>query len=162
MTPTSPRSQCAYAERRRVTRACDECRRKKNQMRWQAAVHSCTVYRFGAQNIMSTSCVATRCTDVALLQNVHTISRQTVAAMLHPVCRGARDAIEARKSFAECLLPNFDLNDPSIDVHLQWHAAADSDSECASRLITLSSRLLSRQGAAVWRRKVATRIWCRW
>ena len=70
-------------KRRRVTRACDECRRKKIKCDGKQPCTHCTVYSYGAQNIMPLSVLRPHCTDVALLQNVHTISRQTVAAMLH-------------------------------------------------------------------------------
>lgn len=39
-------------KRRRVTRACDECRRKKIKCDGKQPCTHCTVYSYGAQNIM--------------------------------------------------------------------------------------------------------------
>lgn len=64
-------------KRRRVTRACDECRRKKIKCDGKQPCTHCTVYSYG---MSASSCAASPATDNPL-QNVHTTSPRIGAAI---------------------------------------------------------------------------------
>ena len=80
--PASPQENKAAApaqKRRRVTRACDECRRKKIKCDGKQPCTHCTVYSYGSssnQDLISKNQYFPQCrTDSH--QNVHMISRRT-------------------------------------------------------------------------------------
>lgn len=85
-------------KRRRVTRACDECRRKKIKCDGKQPCTHCTVYSYDCTYDQP----STRRRNAAP-QYIESLEIQ----------------LKRAKAILNVLLPNLDLNDPSIDAHLQ-------------------------------------------
>lgn len=66
-------------KRRRVTRACDECRRKKIKCDGKQPCTHCTVYSYGQPHHP----INTTPYPTDIVKNAHTISRRTVDEMQH-------------------------------------------------------------------------------
>ena len=80
-TSQPPRAPAPLQKRRRVTRACDECRRKKIKCDGKQPCTHCTVYSYGMASQLPPSCSSclkffnsNMLTD--LIQTVHTINLQ--------------------------------------------------------------------------------------
>jgi hypothetical protein len=82
-TSQPPRAPAPLQKRRRVTRACDECRRKKIKCDGKIPCTHCTVYSYGmrSQNILGIWNVPLNLTDI--LQTVRTTNPQTGEGTLH-------------------------------------------------------------------------------
>lgn len=99
-------------KRRRVTRACDECRRKKIKCDGKQPCTHCTVFTYG---MLHTNCVFVLADPVSqdcTFDQPSTRRRNPGPQYV--------DGLESRLQKAEALLaliiPNLDLNDPAIDV----------------------------------------------
>ena len=68
------KSSSHHQKRRRVTRACDECRKKKIKCDGKQPCTHCTVYSYGRLLTRRIWCLSLRLTSS---QNVRTISRRT-------------------------------------------------------------------------------------
>lgn len=103
-------------KRRRVTRACDECRRKKIKCDGVYPCSHCTVYSYGKNCFVS-----------PLTYYFLTCNRNAECTYDQPSNRRRNpppqyvEALEARLHKAEALLkvvlPDLDLDDPQFDVH---------------------------------------------
>jgi hypothetical protein len=119
-------------KRRRVTRACDECRRKKIKCDGKQPCTHCTVYSYGklstvssAQTIANTECRMVNAPDCPLALSI-TDSPSTYDQPSNRRRNATPQYIEAlesqlkrAKALLHVVFPTIDLNDPSIDAHLQ-------------------------------------------
>lgn len=85
-------------KRRRVTRACDECRRKKIKCDGKQPCTHCTVYSY-------------ECTYDQPSNRRRNAAPQYIEAL--------ETQLKRSKAILSILLPTLDLNDPNIDLHLQ-------------------------------------------
>ncbi|KAF1941629.1 transcriptional activator Mut3p [Clathrospora elynae] len=85
-------------KRRRVTRACDECRRKKIKCDGKQPCTHCTVYSY-------------ECTYDQPSNRRRNATPQYIEAL--------ESQLKRAKALLHVVLPTVDLNDPSIDAHLQ-------------------------------------------
>ncbi|KUJ21154.1 uncharacterized protein LY89DRAFT_665606 [Mollisia scopiformis] len=123
-SPTSSsqpsRAPAPLQKRRRVTRACDECRRKKIKCDGKQPCTHCTVYSYGMQN-SDAHC------DILFSLQLKLGRRQLIPVRLNPAPQYI-EALENRLQRAETLLrtvlPNVDLNDPNIDALIQQRRQA--------------------------------------
>ncbi|KAF2486513.1 fungal-specific transcription factor domain-containing protein [Neohortaea acidophila] len=98
MSPSSTKSPAHLQKRRRVTRACDECRRKKIKCDGKQPCTHCTVYSY-------------ECTYDQPSNRRRNPAPQYVENLEHRVHRA--------ETLLHILIPNLDLNDPGIDVAVQ-------------------------------------------
>ncbi|KAF1834389.1 transcriptional activator Mut3p [Decorospora gaudefroyi] len=91
-----PRTQ--PQKRRRVTRACDECRRKKIKCDGKQPCTHCTVYSY-------------ECTYDQPSNRRRNATPQYIEAL--------ESQLKRAKALLHVVLPTVDLNDPAIDAHLQ-------------------------------------------
>lgn len=92
-------------KRRRVTRACDECRRKKIKCDGKQPCTHCTVYSYGKHPTYWTG--FRYVSNHSAMQTALMISRRTVAAIPpHSMSRRSRRACTRRKPFSDsfCLI----------------------------------------------------------
>lgn len=128
---TDPKS-LPMQKRRRVGRACDECRRKKIKCDGKQPCTHCTVYSYGTPPFSSLS----------ILAKVPWLNGQSVECSYDQPSNRRRnpapqyvEALEARLQKAEALLrtvlPNVNLDDPQLDVHAteQRFAAAQKEKQ---------------------------------
>ncbi|KAF2875493.1 fungal-specific transcription factor domain-containing protein [Massariosphaeria phaeospora] len=94
---SQPKLRHLLQKRRRVTRACDECRRKKIKCDGQQPCTHCTVYSY-------------ECTFDQPSNRRRNAAPQYVEAL--------ETQLKRAKSILQVLFPTLDLNDPSIDAHL--------------------------------------------
>ncbi|KAH6681978.1 hypothetical protein B0J14DRAFT_470027 [Halenospora varia] len=59
--PSGPRAPAPLQKRRRVTRACDECRRKKIKCDGKQPCTHCTVYSYGRSRIVLVRAIEEGC-----------------------------------------------------------------------------------------------------
>ncbi|KAF2738758.1 transcriptional activator Mut3p [Polyplosphaeria fusca] len=85
-------------KRRRVTRACDECRRKKIKCDGKQPCTHCTVYSY-------------ECTYDQPSNRRRNAAPQYIEAL--------EVQLKRAKALLSIVLPNLDLNDPTVDAHLQ-------------------------------------------
>ncbi|XPT04236.1 Gypsy retrotransposon integrase-like protein 1 [Ascochyta lentis] len=85
-------------KRRRVTRACDECRRKKIKCDGKQPCTHCTVYSYGTTYDQPSN-------------RRRNATPQYIEAL--------ESQLKRAKALLHVVFPTIDLNDPSIDVHLQ-------------------------------------------
>lgn len=85
-------------KRRRVTRACDECRRKKIKCDGKQPCTHCTVYSY-------------ECTYDQPSNRRRNAAPQYIEAL--------ETQLKRAKALLHIVFPNLDLNDPSLDAHLQ-------------------------------------------
>ncbi|KAF2712963.1 hypothetical protein K504DRAFT_472475 [Pleomassaria siparia CBS 279.74] len=85
-------------KRRRVTRACDECRRKKIKCDGKQPCTHCTVYSY-------------ECTYDQPSNRRRNAAPQYIEAL--------ETQLKRAKGLLHIMIPTLDLNDPSIDAHLQ-------------------------------------------
>ncbi|KAE8849858.1 hypothetical protein PTNB73_01134 [Pyrenophora teres f. teres] len=85
-------------KRRRVTRACDECRRKKIKCDGKQPCTHCTVYSY-------------ECTYDQPSNRRRNATPQYIEAL--------ESQLKRAKALLHVVLPTVDLNDPAIDTHLQ-------------------------------------------
>ncbi|KAF2183150.1 hypothetical protein K469DRAFT_751731 [Zopfia rhizophila CBS 207.26] len=85
-------------KRRRVTRACDECRRKKIKCDGKQPCTHCTVYSY-------------ECTYDQPSNRRRNAAPQYIEAL--------ETQLKRAKSVLHLVFPSLDLNDPNLDVHLQ-------------------------------------------
>ncbi|KAH8701285.1 fungal-specific transcription factor domain-containing protein [Phaeosphaeriaceae sp. PMI808] len=85
-------------KRRRVTRACDECRRKKIKCDGKQPCTHCTVYSY-------------ECTYDQPSNRRRNATPQYIEAL--------ESQLKRAKALLHVVFPTVDLNDPSIDAHLQ-------------------------------------------
>lgn len=85
-------------KRRRVTRACDECRRKKIKCDGKQPCTHCTVYSY-------------ECTYDQPSNRRRNATPQYIEAL--------ESQLKRAKALLHVVFPTIDLNDPSIDAHLQ-------------------------------------------
>ncbi|RAR16047.1 transcriptional activator mut3p [Stemphylium lycopersici] len=85
-------------KRRRVTRACDECRRKKIKCDGKQPCTHCTVYSY-------------ECTYDQPSNRRRNATPQYIEAL--------ESQLKRAKALLHVVLPTVDLNDPAIDAHLQ-------------------------------------------
>lgn len=76
MSPSSTKSPAHLQKRRRVTRACDECRRKKIKCDGKQPCTHCTVYSYG-WSTQSPPPLRLRATHSSILQNAPTTNPPT-------------------------------------------------------------------------------------
>ncbi|KAG9190926.1 hypothetical protein G6011_09014 [Alternaria panax] len=88
-------------KRRRVTRACDECRRKKIKCDGKQPCTHCTVYSYGT--MVTTYDQPSNRRRNATPQYIEALESQ----------------LKRAKALLHVVLPTVDLNDPAIDAHLQ-------------------------------------------
>ena len=119
-SPEQPRPPGPLKKRRRVTRACDECRRKKIKCDGKQPCTHCTVYSYGTQlfnakNLKSWFVIALVLTDFS----TDCTYDQPSNRRRNPAPQYI-EALETRLHRAEALLktvlPNVDLNDPNLDA----------------------------------------------
>jgi hypothetical protein len=167
-------------KRRRVTRACDECRRKKIKCDGKQPCTHCTVYSYGMFSLLATYSPA-RLYLLTILQNGTVpapapaptpAAPGTRATPSHPTQltpsstydqpsnrrRNATpqyiEALESQLKRAKALLhvvfPTVDLNDPSIDAHLQSGLLPQLPVAAPPRppMIPTDPRLTQHQGVA--------------
>ena len=98
-----PSSLNPLQKRRRVTRACDECRRKKIKCDGKQPCTHCTVYSYGTHILLGAPPSGFRfVSNRPALQTAPMISRRTVAATLpHSMLRPSRHACTRQKPFYE-------------------------------------------------------------
>ncbi|XP_014560655.1 hypothetical protein COCVIDRAFT_34294 [Bipolaris victoriae FI3] len=92
--PPKPQPQ----KRRRVTRACDECRRKKIKCDGKQPCTHCTVYSYGITYDQPSN-------------RRRNATPQYIEAL--------ESQLKRAKALLQVVLPTVDLNDPAIDAHLQ-------------------------------------------
>ncbi|ORY12527.1 fungal-specific transcription factor domain-domain-containing protein [Clohesyomyces aquaticus] len=85
-------------KRRRVTRACDECRRKKIKCDGKQPCTHCTVYSY-------------ECTYDQPSNRRRNAAPQYIEAL--------ETQLKRAKALLHLVLPSINLNDPNIDIHLQ-------------------------------------------
>ncbi|CAN9271186.1 unnamed protein product [Alternaria alternata] len=90
-------------KRRRVTRACDECRRKKIKCDGKQPCTHCTVYSYGTMVNPHTYDQPSNRRRNATPQYIEALESQ----------------LKRAKALLHVVLPTVDLNDPAIDAHLQ-------------------------------------------
>jgi hypothetical protein len=103
-------------KRRRVTRACDECRRKKIKCDGKQPCTHCTVYSYGKHVILK---YIPRCPAVHPIGNLDCTYDQPSNRRRNPAPQYI-EAIENRlkraESILKTLLPDLDLSDPNVDL----------------------------------------------
>ncbi|KAG9688148.1 hypothetical protein KCU95_g9088, partial [Aureobasidium melanogenum] len=95
LAQTQSKSQLPMQKRRRVTRACDECRRKKIKCDGKQPCTHCTVYSY-------------ECTYDQPSNRRRNPAPQYIEGLEHRVHRA--------ETLLRMLMPDLNLNDPSIDV----------------------------------------------
>lgn len=88
--------QVPMQKRRRVTRACDECRRKKIKCDGKQPCTHCTVYSYGTRTDQAIVTLANLC-----LQTAHTISPQIGGVIqLHNISKRSSSGYKRRRGFS--------------------------------------------------------------
>jgi hypothetical protein len=107
-------------KRRRVGRACDECRRKKIKCDGKQPCTHCTVYSYGTQSPMRLNLGKKFICPDNYFNPVECSYDQPSNRRRNPAPQYV-EALENRLQKAEALLrivlPNVDLDDPQLDVH---------------------------------------------
>ncbi|KAI9738136.1 MAG: hypothetical protein M1818_005565 [Claussenomyces sp. TS43310] len=129
-TTQQPRPTPPIQKRRRVTRACDECRRKKIKCDGKQPCTHCTVYSYGTYSIFFWSTDASRSRIDAVPECTYD---QPSNRKRNPAPQYI-EALEIRLQRAEALLrsysPHIDLNDPNLD-HLVQSQQGNGNAEAA-------------------------------
>lgn len=115
--PTS-KATAPIQKRRRVTRACDECRRKKIKCDGKQPCTHCTVYSYGrllCRNIsgvgLITNAVSVECTYDQPSNRRRNAAPQYIEAL--------ESQLKRAQTILKLVIPNVDLNDPNLEVKLQ-------------------------------------------
>ena len=106
------RSNAPMQKRRRVTRACDECRRKKIKCDGKQPCTHCTVYSYGqSTDLLASYAMANSSLDCTYDQPSN--RRRNPAPQY---IEGLENRAVRAESLLRMIIPNLDLNDPAIDV----------------------------------------------
>jgi hypothetical protein len=114
----SSRPTLPLQKRRRVTRACDECRRKKIKCDGKQPCTHCTVYSYG------------NCVDPAYLNDLSLIFYCLIECTYDQPSNRRRNAppqyvesleqqLKRANAILHLLIPNVDLNDPELEMKLR-------------------------------------------
>lgn len=108
------RPQAPMQKRRRVTRACDECRRKKIKCDGKQPCTHCTVYSYGTQpvaqpfNLSETDVPCIECTYDQPSNRRRNPAPQYIEAL--------EQRLQKAESVLRTVLPGLDLDDPKFDA----------------------------------------------
>ena len=126
LSPTLPDSADApvkapapMQKRRRVTRACDECRRKKIKCDAKQPCTHCTVYSYGKCSRLAVSMLSdallTYCRVECTYDQPSNRRRNATPQQVETL----EKQLKRTQAILKLLIPNVDLNDPNLEAKLQ-------------------------------------------